>query len=43
MYKLTSDKEINCKKIKIPCEDGKSIPTLVLSPKTPQKKAPEIL
>ena len=37
MYKLTPDKEINCKKIKIPRENGKSIPALVLSPKTPQK------
>lgn len=43
MYKLTLDKEINCKKIKIPREDGKSIPALVLSPKTLQKNAPGIL
>ncbi len=43
MYKLTPDKGINCKKIKIPREDGKSIPALILSPKIPQKNAPGIL
>lgn len=33
MYKLTPDKDINCKKIKIPRRDGRMMPALVLSPK----------
>ena len=33
MYKLTPDKDINCKKVKIPRRDGKMMPALVLSPK----------
>lgn len=33
MYKLTPDKDINCKKIKIPRRDGKMMPALILSPK----------
>lgn len=33
MYKLTPDKDINCKKVKIPHRDGRMMPALVLSPK----------
>lgn len=33
MYKLTPDKDIKCKKIKIPRRDGKMMSVLILSPK----------
>lgn len=43
MYKISTDKEINCTKIRIPRKDGKSISALLLSPKSPKKNAPGIL
>lgn len=43
MYKLTPDRDINCKKIYIPRSDEKKIPALVLSPKTKIENAPGIL
>ncbi len=43
MRKFLPDKEVNCMKIKIPRRDGKTIPALVVSPKTPHQDAPGIL
>ena len=43
MYKISTDKEINCTKIRIPRKDRKSISALLLSPKSPKKNAPGIL
>lgn len=43
MYHLFPDKAINCTKIRIPRKDGKSIPSLVLSPKVKHENAPGIL
>lgn len=43
MYKISTDKEINCTKIRIPQKNGKSISALLLSPKSPKKNAPGIL
>lgn len=43
MYKFSTNKEINCTKIRIRRKDGKSISALLLSPKSPKKNAPGIL
>ena len=43
MYKFSTNKEINCTKIRIPQKNGKSISALLLSPKSPKKNAPGIL
>lgn len=43
MYNLFPDKAINCTKIRILRKDGKSIPSLVLSPKVKHENAPGIL
>ncbi len=43
MYKLFPDKEVNCARIRVPRKDGKFVPALVVSPKTPHKNAPGIL
>lgn len=40
MRKFLPDKEVNCMKIKIPRRDGKTIPALVVSPKTLHQDAP---
>lgn len=43
MYKFSTNKEINCTKIRIRRKGGKSISALLLSPKSPKKNAPGIL
>ena len=43
MYKLFPDRDVNSEKIRIPRRDGKTIPALVVSPKTEHHNAPGIL
>lgn len=43
MYKLTPDKDINCKRIQILRKDGKKMPALILSSKNKRDNSPGIL
>lgn len=43
MYKLFPDKDINCRKIRIPRGDGSTFSGLVLSPKEERENAPGVL